>query len=183
MIRWFGRLIGLAIMIAVLTLFWFGWWWLSLPGPAPQALKTDAVVVLTGGPGRLARGVALMQSGAAKRMLVSGVDPKVTPSELAALAKAPKALFTCCVDLGHEAVDTRSNAGETVAWMRLRRFKTLRLVTAADHMSRAKLELEGELDPGMAILADAVPRDRPPADLAREFGKYALRLAARQLGI
>ena len=181
--RWIGRLILLATLIAVVVIGWFGLWWLRLPGPAPQALKTDAIVVLTGGPGRLARGVALMQSGSAKRMLVSGVDPSVTPAELADLAKAPKALFDCCVDLGREAIDTRSNAAETVAWMRKRKFQTLRLVTTADHMSRAKLELEAELDPGMAVLADAVPRDRPPADLAREFGKYALRLTARQIGI
>ena len=183
MMRWIGRLLGLATMLAVVTVLWFGWWWLFLPGPAPKALKTDAIVVLTGGPGRLARGVALMQSGSAQRMLVSGVDPSVTPAELAALAKAPRSLFDCCVDLGHEAIDTRSNAEETVAWMRKRKFLSLRLVTAADHMSRAQLELQSELDPGMAILADAVPRDRPPADLAREFGKYALRLTARQIGI
>lgn len=181
--RWIGRLAGFAVMLVILITGWFGWWWLTLPGPAPQALKTDAIVVLTGGPGRLARGVVLMQSGSAKRMLVSGVDPSVTPAELEDLAKAPPRLFDCCVDLGHEAIDTRSNAEETVAWMRKRKFQTLRLVTAADHMSRAQLELEAELDPGMAILADAVPRDRPPADLAREFGKYALRLTARQIGI
>lgn len=181
--RWLGRILGLAVLIAVLATAWFGWWWVTLPGPAEPALKTDAIVVLTGGPGRLARGVALMKSGSAQRMLVSGVDPLVTPAELAASAMAPESLFDCCVDLGHEAIDTRSNAEETVAWMRKRKFRSLRLVTAADHMSRAQLELQAELDPGMAILADAVPRDRQPAELAREFGKYALRLTARQLGI
>ena len=183
MIRWLGRLVGLAVLAAIIAAGWFGWWWINLPGPAPDSLKTDAVVVLTGGPGRLARGIALMQAGSAKRMLVSGVDTMVKPRELAIEAKAPAALFDCCVDLGHEAIDTRSNAVETAAWMRKRKFRSLRLVTAADHMTRAKLELEGELGADIAILPDAVPRDRPLEDLAREFGKYALRRTARQLGV
>ena len=55
----------------------------ALPGPA-GAERTDGIVVLTGGPGRLARGFELIERGAAERMLISGVDARCGPEELAA---------------------------------------------------------------------------------------------------
>ena len=78
---------------------------------ARRATPTDAIVALTGGRGRIERGVALMQAQAARRMLVSGVPMGVTPKDLARVNSAPRAIFRCCIDLGNEAVDTRSNAG------------------------------------------------------------------------
>lgn len=53
------------------------------PQPAPLA-KSDGIIVLTGGEGRITRGLDLLRSGAAPRMLISGVDPEVKPGELAA---------------------------------------------------------------------------------------------------
>lgn len=180
-------MIGFLIrLIAALGLAWgFGFLWfaVTLPEPVPAAVKTDGIVVLTGGPGRLARGVELMQAGAARRMLVSGVDPSVRAVELAAELKVPNALFDCCIDLGQEAVDTRSNADETAAWVQRHRYKSLRLVTSAWHMRRAQLELEARLGPEIRIVADPVPRELPADRLAREFTKYALRFAALQMGV
>src|ERR1700736_5683632 len=48
----------------------------------------------------------------------------------------------CCVVLGHRAVDTLGNAGETAQWMRQQGFHSLRLVTAWYHMRRSLLEFE-----------------------------------------
>ena len=45
---------------------------MTLPGPAGDE-RTDAIVVLTGGTGRLDRGFDLVQRGLARRMLISGV--------------------------------------------------------------------------------------------------------------
>jgi len=175
-----GRLLAFAVLILV---GWFVWFVVGMPSPLAPDVRTDGVVVLTGGPGRVARGIELMQAGAAKRMLISGVDPKVRPVELAAHYNVPEKLFDCCVDLGREAVDTRSNAQETAAWIRRNRYRSVRLVTAADHMSRAQLELEARVDEGVEVIADPVPVERPLGLMLREFSKYALRRAALVVGI
>ena len=90
---------------------------LSLGKPLDSGAKTDAIVVPTGGPGRIDRGIELLQAKSAKRMLITGTDPTVRPIELAVEYKTSPRLFRCCIDLGHEAVDTRANADETAAWV------------------------------------------------------------------
>ena len=60
----------------------FAWFALFLPRPA-DPVKTDAVVVLTGGTNRIDRGLEILRQGKAKRMLISGVDRDVKPAELA----------------------------------------------------------------------------------------------------
>lgn len=175
-----GRLFAFAIIAVTL---WFAWFVLAAPGPLGAGVRTDGIVVLTGGPGRVARGIELMQAKSAKRMLISGVDPAVRPVELAVEYEVPQTLFDCCVDLGREAVDTRSNAEETAAWIRRNRYKSVRLVTAADHMRRAQLELEARLGDDAEVVPDAVPVERPLQPMLREFAKYALRRAATVVGI
>jgi len=175
-----GRLVAFVLLVVT---GWFVWFVVAQPEPAPATVRTDAIVVLTGGPRRVAHGIELMQADAAKRMLISGVDPTVRPIELAVEYKVPPELFECCVDLGREAVDTRSNAEETAAWVRRHRYKSVRLVTSADHMHRAQLELKARLGDGVDVIADPVQIERPPSLMLREFSKYALRRAALVIGI
>lgn len=171
-----GRLLALTLLALAGGFLWFA---ATPPAPAPAATRTDGIVVLTGDSGRLARGLGLMRAGAAKRMLVSGVDPVVRRAELAAQARAPTRLFACCVDLGRAAVDTRSNAEEAAVWARARGFRSIRLVTSSYHMRRAMVEFEAELPPGVTLLPDAVAGERDPGQLAAEYLKWLWRSAAR----
>ncbi len=72
--------------------------------------KADGIVVLTGGDNRIEAGAKLMSEGRAKRMLISGVNRKVTREEMQRLLGVDKGIFNCCVDLGYEALDTVGNA-------------------------------------------------------------------------
>ena len=178
------RLLAVVALTVVLGFVAFA---VLLPQPAARGLRTDAVVVLTGGPGRLERGLAVLQRGEARRMLVSGVDRTVRPHELAIRARVPNAVFACCVDLGQEAIDTRSNAEETAAWLRRRGYRSVRLVTTDWHMWRACFELKRALaadgGPPVSIEADAV-RSKPRFDtLLTEYAKYVLRRLSDPLGI
>jgi uncharacterized SAM-binding protein YcdF (DUF218 family) len=167
-------------LVAVLALGWGGglvWFSLTLPGPAPLALRTDVVVVLTGGAGRLARGLAVMEAGAARRMLVSGVAPTTTRRDLADAANVPLARFSA-TDLGYGAVDTRSNAEETAAWMARGEYRSLRLVTSSGHMRRARLELARVLPPGVDVVVDAVPHERGAPGIPWEYSKFLWRRLA-----
>lgn len=176
-------LIRLAALVLLAWMWGFVWFALTIAPPAPLTIRTDAVVVLTGGPGRLQRGVDVLRAGSAKRMLVSGVGRRVTDAALAREVKTPPGLFGRSVDLGFEAVDTRSNAEETSAWMRRNKYRSLRLVTAGAHMRRAQMELDGRLPAGVVIVPDGVRGGDSAAGLAREFTKLTLRRGARLLGV
>lgn len=152
-----------------------------LPRPGDGA-PTDGIIVLTGGAERIERGLELMQQGKARRMLISGVDPTVRPVELAVRYRAPK-LFSCCIDLGAEAVDTRSNGEEAAAWVAKGGYKSVRLVTTDWHMRRADFELRQSLPADIVIRRDAVRSEPNLMVLLTEYNKYLLRRGAVLFGI
>ena len=153
-----------------------------LPRPA-GAEQTDAIVVLTGGAKRFERGLGLLQQGKAKRMLVSGVARTVRPGELAAEYRVGEQIFTCCIDLGRESVDTRSNAEETSRWVAKNRFRSVRLITTDWHMPRARFELSRRLPGDVEVLSDAIESNPAFRTLFTEYNKYLLRRAAVLVGI
>lgn len=172
-------------LIAVLALLWGGGFALFLATmPAPvSGPRTDAIVVLTGSSGRITRGLALLQDHAAKRMLISGVAPAVKPGELAHEYKVSPKLFACCIDLGHEAVDTRSNADETADWVREHGYRSVRLVTSDWHVARARLELVHALGKDVRVIGDGVPSHPRIGLLIAEYNKLLLRQTALWAGI
>src|SRR3954469_9244552 len=89
----------------------------TLPGVRSTDQHADGIVALTGGNARVDAAVALLERGAARRLLITGVHPTTTKAELRILSHGGKR-FDCCTDLGHEAADTRGNAGEAAVWAR-----------------------------------------------------------------
>ena len=164
-----GRLLAIALLAWVAGFVLFA---VDLPGPAGAA-RTDGVVVLTGGPGRMQRGLASLAEGQAQRMLVSGVDRRVTTADLARTYAIPPGLLRK-IDLGRSAVDTRSNAQETARWIAAHQYRSIRLVTTDWHMRRARFELAHVLH-GVRVVPDAVPGEPGLGGLVREYDKYLLR--------
>ncbi len=154
----------------------------ALPQPA-DARRTDAVVVLTGGAGRIERGLDMVRRRRAARMFISGVQRTVRPHELAAEHKVDPALFECCIDLGREAVDTRSNADEVARWMERRGFRSMRLITTDWHMPRARFEIARRVGEEVEILGDAVLSNPSLSQLFTEYNKFLLRHFANIVGI
>lgn len=173
---------GLSIMV-ILWSTGFMIFALFLPQPAAEAIVTDGIVVMTGSSGRIERGLALLRARRAKRLLISGVDRRVKPHELAREFHAPDALIDCCVDLGHESVDTRSNAEEAAGWIARNHYGSMRLVTSDWHMARARFDLERMLAAKVKLIADAVPTEPDLPGLLREYNKYLLRRFAALIGI
>ncbi|WP_443030175.1 YdcF family protein [Sphingomonas sp. ZT3P38] len=173
------RIIGAAVLLWALG---FALFLLAMPKPLDNA-TTDAIVVPTGGAGRIDRGIVLLKAHAAKRMLVTGVAPEVRPAELAHEYREAPSLFACCIDLGREAVDTRSNAEETAAWVKTHGYKSVRLVTSDWHLARARLELTNVLGDDVEVLGDGVPSNPRFGLLVTEYNKLLLRRAALWLGI
>jgi uncharacterized SAM-binding protein YcdF (DUF218 family) len=123
--------------------------------------KADGIVVLTGGDNRVEAGAKLMSEGRAKRMLISGVNRKVTRDEMRRLLGLDAQTFNCCVDLGYEALDTVGNADETRTWANTNGYTRLIIVTSRYHMPRSLAELALAM-PGVALLPYAVTPRRFP---------------------
>jgi len=172
------RLIG---MLAIAWCLGFAAFMLALPRPL-AANTTDAIVVPTGGAGRIDRGLALLQAHQARRMLVTGVAPGVRAADLAREYHASPALFACCIDLGAEAVDTRSNAEETAQWVEKHGYDSVRLVTSDWHLARARMELHATLGRNVVVLGDGVPSNPRLGMLINEYNKLLLRRVALWIG-
>lgn len=175
-----SRLFAIAVVVYALGFAVFA---IALPQPLDAGVHTDALVVPTGGAGRIDRGIALLRAHAADRMLVTGVAPGVRSADLAREYQVPMAVFRCCVDLGREAVDTRSNAIETAQWVREHHYRSVRLVTSDWHLPRAKMELSAVLDQDVALRGDGVPTTPNLSQLLREYNKLLLRRVALWLGL
>jgi uncharacterized SAM-binding protein YcdF (DUF218 family) len=175
------RFLGFLVLVWTLG---FAAFMLALPDPLDPGRTTDAIVVPTGGAGRIDRGIELLRKHSAKRLLVSGVAPTVRPIELAVEYDTDPRLFACCIDLGREAVDTRSNAEETAAWVRDHHYRSVRLVTSDWHMARARMELAHALDDDVDLLSDGVPQTEPSLSLLlAEYNKLILRRIALWAGV
>jgi uncharacterized SAM-binding protein YcdF (DUF218 family) len=173
-------------LFSFLLLMWiigFAWFAIDLPRAADDDTHTGSVVVLTGGAGRIDRALNIVTAKAASRLLISGVDRDVKPAELAAEYDRPDALFDCCIDLGFQAVDTRSNALEIARWATRRGDKSVRLVTSDWHMRRARLELERAMPADVRILSDAVQTHPSLRTLFTEYNKYLMRRLASLAGV
>lgn len=162
-----ARLAGFVALFYALGFLYFA---LTLPGPIAE-VRTDAVLVPTGGAGRIARGLEVLRDGDAKKMFVSGVDPEVKPGEFAKEFKVRGAEMRCCVTLGYLAVDTRSNAGEAAQWLTSNDVRTVRLVTTDWHMRRAAAELRHSIPDHIAVIEDGVTSDTTLGTLFLEYNK------------
>ena len=175
-----ARLFSLLVLLYALGFILFG---VTLGRPAKAGVKTDAVVVITGGTGRIEHAMKVLEDRKAKRVLIAGADPLVTKKDLVDRFDANARLVRCCVDLGSESVDTRSNAEEAQRWLSRRKFRSVRLVTNDWHMRRAGYEFGRSLNGKYKVVHDAVRTEPKFGTLFAEYNKYLLRRAAVWLDV
>ncbi|WP_273790525.1 MULTISPECIES: YdcF family protein [unclassified Bartonella] len=112
---------------------------LSPPQPLPKA---DAIIVLTGGENRIETGLNLLQRGLGSRLLISGVNTTTNLKSLMHNMHITRRLISCCIDIGHQAINTRGNAKESADWIKKHHYKTLYIVTHDYHVWRSMRELK-----------------------------------------
>jgi uncharacterized SAM-binding protein YcdF (DUF218 family) len=170
-----------AAIFVLLVLIWAVGLWafaarVDQSTPAADPPQADGVVALTGASdARITAAMRLLETGKAKRMLISGVNPQVSRAQLRDVAKATRRYYDCCVDLGFQATDTRGNARETARWARARGYSSLIVVTSDFHMPRAMLELHGALR-GVELIAYPVKDEELDAHHWWRTGEAARRM-------
>jgi uncharacterized SAM-binding protein YcdF (DUF218 family) len=151
---------GMVTFVIVIFLGGFVLFASTIPREEDESHRSaDGIVALTGGASRIADAVELLTAGRGQRLLISGVNPSTTPGELIRLTPELEKLFACCVDLGHQALNTTGNAMEIAQWTHEHQFRSIIVVTSAWHMPRALVELERELT-GVELIPHAVVSDR-----------------------
>jgi uncharacterized SAM-binding protein YcdF (DUF218 family) len=160
-VRGLWRLVVAAIFaVAIALVGGFLWFVADVPTEEVSIDRPyDGIVVLTGGASRIADAIELLAAGRGKRLLISGVHPTTSSRELARLSPAYGRWMTCCVDLGHAAINTTGNAIETKQWVTDRGFRSLIVVTSNYHMPRTMAELRRRL-PGVALVPFPVVTDK-----------------------
>ncbi|HVG52684.1 MAG TPA: YdcF family protein [Xanthobacteraceae bacterium] len=155
---------GSVCLVAALFAAGFGWFVLQVQMAEPSVNSTaDGVVVLTGGPERIADAIDLVATGRGKRLLITGVNPMTRMAELSRLTPRSRTTFNCCVDIDRAATNTIGNAIETRRWARSRNFNSLIVVTSDYHMPRAMAELTHQL-PNVNLIAYPVVTERQRND-------------------
>lgn len=159
--------------------------------PRAEAPALDGIVILTGTPARLTAGFDLLKENEGARLLVSGVNARVTREMLRQATGQSEGLMDCCVDLGRLARNTEGNAYETYLWARNNGYKNLAIVTSAYHMPRSIIELKRYM-PDANLFSYPVANDTLGLDgwwkspkafliVAGEFNKYVFSLVRARL--
>lgn len=142
--RWLTMLMLFLLLVWLPGLIWF---YQQIPqeNDYPESdVATDAIIVLTGGMGRVEEGLELLQDGKAKILLISGVDKDVRPQEIVAeyaidTQNPVLADGQTRIVLDYGPRDTVGNAQETARWMHENGYKSLRLVTSSYHLPRSMM--------------------------------------------
>jgi len=155
-----ARFAAFAILVAALAGFVVYVRHGSAIGESDPGASAQGIVALTGGENRVSTAADLLENGRAERLLVSGANPDVEPSEIAGAADAPLELLDCCIDIGFEAADTVGNAEEAARWAQAHGYSRLIVVTSDYHMPRALLELQAAM-PDAEFSPHAVESEQP----------------------
>ncbi|MBU5613198.1 YdcF family protein [Geomonas azotofigens] len=111
----------------------------------PRDVKSDAIVVLTGGRGRVEEGVRLYRAGQGKKLFLIGVDPAVKKRELYQGEGAGN------VYLEQNSRNTLENAIYARDLIMKHKVTSIKLITSRYHMKRSTILFRNALPKDVAI--------------------------------
>lgn len=146
---------------------------LSLRFPVPPPGPADAVIVLSGGAGRISEGYRAWNSGAGRDLCILGAGRGVNPARLLPQAASlpPEALSRIHVEGWSE--NTLENAFSAKTLAERRGYSSVILVTSDYHVPRAYLAFRKVLPPEIALSVISVRAE------SGTRGGYAWRWARR----
>jgi uncharacterized SAM-binding protein YcdF (DUF218 family) len=145
MMSFFKGLLSLLVLLLLIVSVMFVDFVYKTFSLSPRTTKTDAIVVLAGGRGRIEEGVKLYKSGQGRLLLLIGVDPAVRKRELFQGERAGN------VYLENVSRNTVENALFARDLIIKHKVTSIKLITSRYHMKRATLIFRNALAKDIAI--------------------------------
>jgi uncharacterized SAM-binding protein YcdF (DUF218 family) len=154
--------VGICLFIGLLlVLTGFAWFAVETFSLARTERPTDAIVVLTGGRGRVEEGIRLYRAGQARWLLLSGVDPVVKRSELYRERRGEN--LADGILLEQASRTTLENALYVRDLLASRNIRSIQLITSRYHLPRALLIFRQLLPKEVVIYPHPVESRNLPA--------------------
>lgn len=146
--KWIHLFVVLSIGVLLLWAAGFIWFALSITSMKPHDIRENAsaIVVLTGGEGRIDEGLNLFAARRGTYLFITSVDQSFTENAMRAKWSGETPLPECCIVLDYDAETTAHNALMTRRWIREvemetgEKIQSIRVVTANYHMPRALVD-------------------------------------------
>jgi len=136
-------------------------------------VKTDAIVVLTGGRGRIDEGIKLYRDRKARYLYLIGVGPAVRKSDLFKERKGEgREEGVVLENVSRNTLENALYARELLA--KNREVASIRLITSRYHMKRATLIFRNILPVGIAIYPHPVDSRNLKVEWWRDEGSFRL---------
>lgn len=119
--------------------------------------RADCVVVLTGGNGRVKEGMDLLARKAARKLIVSGVNPQADWREIFPNWPYYQDVQESDIVLERKSRTTFGNAQQTLAVAEALACRDLLVVTSRYHLHRALRTFRAEFDDRMPVDGRAIP--------------------------
>ncbi len=156
--------------------------------PYNPAEPSSAIVVLTGGDGRIDAGLDLFAARRGLYLYITSVHPNITEENIRDRWHGETPLPICCITLDYEADSTVENAEQTKAWITLvqnttgQKISSIRLVTSDYHIQRALVDFKRVL-PNITVYPHPIISRRVHKDnelywrvMMTEYHKYLVRV-------
>jgi len=137
------RVLVVIISLFLLFLIYFSYYLYQIYTPSKTNLDNnnyDAAIVLTGDQFRIQKGISLLRDNKVNRLLISGVNKRISKKTIIAKFSGSEDLFNCCIDLEMISTNTFENAKESYMWTRRNKLNSIIVVSSFYHLPRAKLE-------------------------------------------
>lgn len=135
--------------VTILVIWGLGYIWfasaIAFGSENDKPPKSEAIIVLTGGNGRINDALDLLKDKIAPTLFISGVHQGTTKDDIYNSWKNKTSAKPCCLVLGYQAVDTSGNAKEVQEWVNDQNIESFVLVTSRYHMPRAYMQISNML--------------------------------------
>ena len=110
-----------------------------------QLERKPHIVVLTGGKGRLEKGIDLLKKNVGSKIFISGVYSSEELKKKYIKSEKERKDLSCCIFFGTKASNTKENLSEVREWLKNNPSKEIIIVSSYYHLPRVKIIFEGKI--------------------------------------
>ena len=153
------------LLIVIIVLLHFNYFLLKIKKyeflPIEENI-VEGIVVLTGDKYRISEGLSLLEKKIGNKLLISGVNSKISLNVIKNEFPKYDELFNCCIEFDNTSSNTFENIREAYVWKLNNNINTILIVSSDYHLPRVELESNRLLlkEETCLLYTSPSPRDR-----------------------